>query len=87
MKKKFSKMNAKNMLIISLLTDSIALLLAVLLINPELIPISVAFCKIYQSLTFIIPAYSSWILVYISLEHGTKQIAELFGNKWFQLIS
>ena len=93
MKKKFAKMNAKNMFIISLLTDSIALLLAVILINPQLIPFSTTFCKIYQSLTFIIPAYSSWILVYISLEryfsnvHSTNSIGKLFGNKWFQLIS
>jgi hypothetical protein len=92
MKKKFSKTNAKNMLAISLLTDSIALLLAIPLINPDWVTPSTVFCKIYQSLTMMIPAYASWILVYISIEryisivHSTKKIAEIFGNKWFQLI-
>jgi hypothetical protein len=92
MKKKFSKMNAKNMLAIKLLTDSIALLLAIPQINPDWVTPSTVFCKIYQSLTMMLPAYASWILIYISIEryisivHSTKKIAGIFGNKWFQLM-
>jgi hypothetical protein len=93
MKKKFSKMNAKNTFIISLLTESIALLLVVPLINSNWVEPSTFFCKIYQSLTMMIPAYSSWILVYSSLEryilivHSLKKIARIFEKKWFQFIS
>jgi hypothetical protein len=93
LRKSFAKRNIKNMLIISLLTDSIALILVILLINSNWVKPSTVFCKIYQSLTMMIPAYSSWILVYISIEryisivHSRKKIAKIFGNKWFQLMS
>jgi len=92
MRKTFTKLNAKNMFIISLLTDSVALLLPIPLINFQIIQFTTVFCKIYHSLNMIIPAYASWILVYTSLErylsivHSTKPIAELVGGKWFQLI-
>lgn len=60
LRKKFVKRNIKNMLIIScLITDSIALILVILIINSNWVKPSTVFCKIYQSLKMMIPAYSS----------------------------
>lgn len=95
MRKRFSKMNSKYMFIGILITDCIALTLgATKFGGAKLFPsVSTPFCRVMLALGMIVPSYSAWILVmisterYISIIHGTKSIARLFKNKWFQIIS
>ena len=88
-------MNSKYMFIGILITDCIALALgATKFGGAKLFPsVSTPFCRVLLALGMIVPSYSAWILVmisserYISIIHGTKSIARLFKNKWFQIIA
>ena len=73
------------------MVDSLNLVLLELAINVNLIPLSTIVCKVYQSLMRILPAYSAWILVFISAEryilvmYSRSKLAKIFDHKWFQL--
>ncbi len=85
-------MNSKYLLIATLITDSIALTLgATNFAGVKLFPeLSTPFCRAMNSLNMIVPAYSAWILVMISLEryvsivHGTQSIAKIFKKNGFK---
>ncbi len=76
---------------ISLLNDSLNLILLEISAFFGIIPLSTIFCKVFQSLVEIIPAYSAWILVFISAErfilivYSGSKLAKLIGHKWVQL--
>jgi hypothetical protein len=87
-RKKFQKNNVRNMFRVSLVAETFTLLL-----NINIFQISTYFCKIYVSLSYILPAYTAWILVFISLERYfsivfyKRKIAEYFSNKIYQMMS
>jgi len=74
-----------------LLVDSLNLIILEFSTNYNIIKLSTIVCKIYQSLIDILPAYSAWILVFISAErfisivYSRSNISQLFGTRWFQM--
>ena len=87
-RKRFKKNNVRNMLRVSLFAETLFLLLNINLFQP-----STFYCKIYVSLSYILPAYAAWILVFISLEryvsiiYSKQKIANYFSNKTNQMMS
>ena len=87
-RQKFNKYNVRNMFRVSLVFQTFNLLL-----NINIFELSTVYCKVYISLLFILPAYTAWILVFISLERyfsvvfSTKKVAKLFSNRIFQMLS
>ena len=80
------------MFIVCLVVETLCLLLTLFAVVTN-IRLTSLYCKIYYSLGFILPAYSSWILVFISLErfistaYSTSKLAKLIGNKRLQMVS
>ena len=92
-RKKFEKFTAKVFYRASLVVDSLNLVLLVNSIVHERIEFSIPYCKISQSLVDILPAYSAWILVLISVErfvsivYPTSKMAKVFSTRLFQIAS
>ena len=74
-----------------MLVDSLNLIIFEFSTNYNIIKLSTIVCKIYQSLIDILPAYSAWILVFISAErfisivYSRGKLPQLFGTRWFQM--
>lgn len=95
-RKKFDKFNARNLFKISLLIDNMCLILNLFgNINNSMDNqiMTALFCKIYLTLGFLLPAYSSWILVLISAErflsvvYPTSKLTKIFGSLKFIMAS
>lgn len=94
-RKAFNKMNVRNMFIVYLVVEIIGLVT----ILPSLYKSNIQFfktteyCRFIQTISYVLPAYKAWILVFISIEryisikYSTQSISKLFKNKAFQLIS
>ena len=86
------KLNTNNMLVVKLLSDTLILVMALVSILRTGI-VYTAYCRISVTLSYMLPAYSAWINVFISLERlisvifPMKPIGKLFRNSAFQLIS
>jgi hypothetical protein len=88
-RKKLDKYYSKNLFRLNLLNDSLNLVF--LLIQQTYLanlPNSIYFCKFFFSIIFIIPAYSAWILVYISIERfirflNNERIKQILDRKYF----
>jgi len=87
-------MNVNNMMIAKLLTDTLNLILALTGFIPGRANGNLLlYCKIFTLLSYLLPAYSAWILVLVSIERlvtvffSTNKIANLFKNAFFQLAS
>jgi len=91
-RKKFDKFNARDMFIVCLVVETLCLLLTLFAVVTNF-RLTSFYYKIYYSLGYILPAYSSWILVFISLErfistaYSTSKLAKLIGNKRLQMVS
>ena len=90
---RFAKYNVKNMIRVSLAVDSLCILLSVLS-QLQLLGYfdeSTFVCKILQSVLNILPAYSAWILVFISAERFMSIVfplspkGKLFAKNSFQM--
>jgi hypothetical protein len=88
-RKKFNNFNSKNLFKLNLLNDSLNL--AFILIQQNYlayIPNSIYCCKFFYSMVIILPAYSAWILVYISIERfirflNDERIKQILDKKTF----
>ena len=87
-----SRMNVNNMMIVKLATDTLNLLLGITgLIPGQINGNLLLYCQICTLLSYLLPAYSAWILVLVSIERlvtvffSTNRIANVFKNLYFQL--
>ena len=85
-------MNVNNMMIVKLATDTLNLLLGITgLIPGQINGNLLLYCQICTLLSYLLPAYSAWILVLVSIERlvtvffSTNRIANVFKNLYFQL--
>jgi len=83
-RKKFDKFNARDMFIVCLVVETLCLLLTLFAVVTN-IRLTSLYCKIYYSLGFILPAYSSWILVFISLGVSSAQLTQ--QANWLNLLA
>jgi hypothetical protein len=74
-RKKFDSYYLKNSFRLNLLVDSLNLTFILIKLNYlNYIPNSIYFCKFFYTIIFVLPAYSAWILVYISVERFLRTI-------------
>ena len=86
------RINTNNMFVVKILSDTLILVMALVSILRTSI-VDAAYCRLTDTLSYMLPSYSAWINVFISLERlfsilfPTKPIGKIFMNSTFQLIS
>lgn len=91
-RKKLDKYYSRNLFRLNLLNDSLNLVFLLIQQNYLAnIPISIYCCKFFFSIILIIPAYSAWILVYISIERfirflNNERIKQILDKKYLNSI-
>jgi hypothetical protein len=91
-RKKLDKYYSRNLFRLNLLNDSLNLVFLLIQQNYLAnIPNSIYCCKFFFSIILILPAYSAWILVYISIERfirflNNERIKQILDKKYLNSI-
>jgi hypothetical protein len=92
LRKAFNTFNQRNSYIFSLIVDTFNAVILIIAICTNRIQNTMLYCKIFLALIYILPAYSAWTLVYISIErlvrtiYPTSKINLFLKKQWFHVV-
>lgn len=92
LRKAFNSFNERNSYVFSLIVDTLNAAILIIAICTIQIQNTLLYCKIFITLIYILPSYSAWILVYISIErlvrtiYPTSKINLILKKQWLQVV-